>query len=560
MFKRINIILYFFLLFAFDTISSQDNFKIFIPKYIPERTGFEVSIITSNKFPEADKLDIYFLAEQNLTISKIEFWVDNIKRELPITSELILDYSEQFKKMTVEFSDTSIFNQEKFFQLVLYLKPGNTKSNSLKFFGEYLNGEKVIGRLVNSDLETDFNTSDFYILSLDYYQKSSIAENAISLGYNSYLNIAQMYNFEKTLEIGFWLKVKNFRSDFFKIIDWETNWVEYSISINDNQIVAIDSKDEELLPIKPYFVSNNIWYHFHLSLNRITNELSFYINGTQLSQTRIRNYINPDNLVFHFQNNESSGEILLEQFRIVEGNGSSSGIVRNSNYEDYYDDSSKVIFQMDFSETEMNELRTDKKISYEQIKFIKSDAPVFLRGPKANVKMMNNFYEVEWSGGSFSDADYYVLEKAVGNGEFTETGKVDAVNDREKTYSLLSEHIDQTEIIYFRIKQVNKDGSIVYSEVVKVGQGLIEDLIIGQNYPNPFNPTTTIEFDLLQDSDVEVIIYDLAGKEVAILYIGFLSAGSHKFKFDATGLPSGIYLYQIKTALSSQTRKMILAK
>jgi hypothetical protein len=153
-----------------------------------------------------------------------------------------------------------------------------------------------------------------------------------------------------------------------------------------------------------------------------------------------------------------------------------------------------------------------------------------------------------------------MLEKAVGNGAFSETGKADAVNDRDKTYSLLSQHNDQTEIIYFRIKQVNKDGSAVYSEVVKVGQGLIEDLIIGQNYPNPFNPTTTIEFDLLQDSDVEVLIYDLAGKEVAMLHIGILSAGSHKFKFDATGLPSGIYLYQIKTTLSSQTRKMILAK
>ncbi|MBP1683349.1 MAG: hypothetical protein H6Q27_913, partial [Ignavibacteriaceae bacterium] len=99
-----------------------------------------------------------------------------------------------------------------------------------------------------------------------------------------------------------------------------------------------------------------------------------------------------------------------------------------------------------------------------------------------------------------------------------------------------------------------------YSEVVKVGQGLIEDLIIGQNYPNPFNPTTTIEFDLLQDSDVEVKIFDLAGKEVAVLHTGFLSTGSYKFKFDATGLTSGIYLYQVKTPLSSLTQKMILAK
>lgn len=560
MFKRINIILYFSFHLAFETISSQDNFKLFVPEYIPEKTGFEVSVITSNKFPEADKLNIYLLPEQTLSINKIEIWIDNYKSELALTSEFISEYSEQFKKFTVDFSDTGKFKGENFFQIVLFLKPGHTIKNSLKFFGEYVKGEKVIGRLVNSDLETDFSEPDLYNISINYYQKSSISENAASLINNSYLNVAQIYNFHNSLEIAFWLKAKKINTDFFKIVDWETNRTEYTISINENQILSMDSKDDELLPIKPYFLSNNIWYHFHLSFNRITNELRFYVNDSELAQTQIRNYINPDNLLLHFQNIDPDGEILLEQFRLISDNGSPDVIHRNRIYEDYYDDSAKVLFQMDFSEAELNKFKAGKKISYEQIKLVKSDAPIFPRAPKVNVNLMNNYFEVEWNGGSFSDADYYVLEKAVGTGDFTEAGKIDAINDEEKTYSLLSEHFDQTEIIYFRIKQVNKDGSIVYSEVVKVGQGLIEDLLIGQNYPNPFNPTTTIEFDLLQDTDVEVKIFDLEGKEVALLHTGFLSAGSYKFKFDGTGLTSGIYLYQIKTPTSSQTRKMILAK
>jgi hypothetical protein len=107
---------------------------------------------------------------------------------------------------------------------------------------------------------------------------------------------------------------------------------------------------------------------------------------------------------------------------------------------------------------------------------------------------------------------------------------------------------------------VNKDGYEVYSDVVKVGQGVVDDLIVGQNYPNPFNPTTLIDFELLQDSEVEIKVYDLAGKEVALIHSGFLTTGVYKFKFDATGLTSGIYLYQITTKLSSQTKKMIFAK
>ncbi len=57
---------------------------------------------------------------------------------------------------------------------------------------------------------------------------------------------------------------------------------------------------------------------------------------------------------------------------------------------------------------------------------------------------------------------------------------------KRKSYSMLSEEFSQPEIVYFRIKQVNKDGSEVYSDAVKVGQGIVEDVIVGQNYPKSF--------------------------------------------------------------------------
>ena len=152
------------------------------------------------------------------------------------------------------------------------------------------------------------------------------------------------------------------------------------------------------------------------------------------------------------------------------------------------------------------------------------------------------------------------MERANDNNNFIEVTKALADNNENKAYSLLSEKVDHTEIVYFRIKQINKDGSVIYSDVVKVGQGIVDDLIIGQNFPNPFNPSTSIEFELIQDSDVEVKVYNLAGKEIALLHKGFLSMGVHQFTFDASGLSSGVYLYQIITPLSTQTRKMIFAK
>jgi len=560
MFKRIDIMLCFLLFFTFDKASAQDNFQVFIPEFIPSSGSFEVSIITSNKFSQSDKLNLFLLPDFSLIINKIELWVGDDKLQIPVHNESKPDYSEQYQKVSIDLSDTSLFTDGTFFQLVLHLKSSSEASNTLIFFGEFIGEGKTLGYLMSSDSKIMSDKPNIYKLSFNYYEKSFIAENAATVGYNSYLNLPMVYNFDEELAAEFWIKFKNFHSTFLKIINWETNWIEYYLSLNENQMLVINSKDNELFQIKPFFVSKNIWYHFSLNFNKKNYELSFLCNGEELTRIKVKNYLAFDNLVLHFQNELLSGEFNLDQLRLVNIAGSPVSIQSNKNYRDYLDDSSNVAFQLNLSEAELHDLLTKKNISYERIRLVKSDAPIFPRAPEVSIKLSNNFYEVEWKGGSFKDADHYVLERAVGSSDFIETGKQSAINSEEKTYSLLSENYNQTEIVYFRIKQINKDGSEIYSDVVKVGQGIIEDLIIGKNYPNPFNPTTLIEFELLQDTDVEVKVFNLVGKEVTKVHSGFLARGIYKFKFDASGLPSGIYLYQVSTPLSSQTGKMILAK
>ena len=561
MFKRINIMLCFLLLFTFDQSTAQDNFKVFSPEYIISPNGnFEVSIISSKKFPEAEKLNIYLLPELSLSINKIELWTQDEKIQLSVHLVYVDELSKQYQKVSIDFSDTSLFENDRYFQIILFLKSSRVTLNTLKFFGEFRNNESLIGKLTSSDEKIISDEPDQYELKFSYFEKFATPEFAASLTRDAYLNIPLVYDFNGILALEFWMKAKNFHSTFLEIINWETNWVEYTAIINDNQMLEFNSKDNVSALKYPYFISQNNWYHIEFDLNKIKSEFSLLVNGDEVARMKIRNYLALDNLVFHFKNEQSAGEIFLEQLRLIELDNSTTAISRNKNYSDYSDDSSRVVFQLNFNETELDNFINKKNASYERIKLVKSDAPIYPRAPKVNIKLLNNYYEIEWKGGSYQNVDYYVLEKAIGHNDFVDAGKKEANNDEEKSYSILSEMNDQTEIVYFRIRQINKDGSIVYSEVVKVGQGLIDDIIIGQNYPNPFNPTTIIEFELLQDSDVEVIIYNLAGKEISIIHKGFLASGSHQFKFDATGLPSGIYLYQIKTRLSSQTRKMILAK
>jgi hypothetical protein len=83
---------------------------------------------------------------------------------------------------------------------------------------------------------------------------------------------------------------------------------------------------------------------------------------------------------------------------------------------------------------------------------------------------------------------------------------------------------------------------------------------LSQNFPNPFNPTTTINFTLPKDGLVKLVVYDITGKEVKVLANEIRTAGYHSISFDASNLPSGVYLYKLSAGNFVETKKMILTK
>lgn len=83
---------------------------------------------------------------------------------------------------------------------------------------------------------------------------------------------------------------------------------------------------------------------------------------------------------------------------------------------------------------------------------------------------------------------------------------------------------------------------------------------LSQNYPNPFNPSTKIEYSLPKNSYTTIKIYNVIGKEVAILVDKFETAGNHIVSYDASNLPSGVYLYTLTAGDYSETKRMVLVK
>jgi len=109
---------------------------------------------------------------------------------------------------------------------------------------------------------------------------------------------------------------------------------------------------------------------------------------------------------------------------------------------------------------------------------------------------------------------------------------------------------------------VNVEPGEVSSEqtAVKAGQIIPKTFSLNQNFPNPFNPKTTITYSLPEQTHVKLEIYNMQGQLMTILENGTRSAGVHTAQWDASHVPTGIYLYKISTPQFTSMRKCMLVK
>ncbi len=114
--------------------------------------------------------------------------------------------------------------------------------------------------------------------------------------------------------------------------------------------------------------------------------------------------------------------------------------------------------------------------------------------------------------------------------------------------------------------QTAKDFSINVDDVT-FGGSLVDEMgevpslyALEQNFPNPFNPVTQISYALVESMNVRLAVYDMLGREIAVLVDGLQAAGTHELTFHAVNLPSGLYMYRIETPEGSTAKMMSLLK
>ena len=108
---------------------------------------------------------------------------------------------------------------------------------------------------------------------------------------------------------------------------------------------------------------------------------------------------------------------------------------------------------------------------------------------------------------------------------------------------------------FYGIKKGSKDNNKNYANSVN-----ITETVLLSNYPNPFNPSTVIKYNIAENTNVTLKVFDVLGKEVTTLVNEYKTKGAYDVKFNGTGLASGLYFYQLKAGNTNQIMKMILTK
>jgi len=189
--------------------------------------------------------------------------------------------------------------------------------------------------------------------------------------------------------------------------------------------------------------------------------------------------------------------------------------------------------------------------------------PVEMVSFKALARDQGWGYEVvlEWKTASETNNLGFEVLRSLNGVSFEKVGFISGSGSTtaSQAYSYTDKNVT-TGRYFYQLKQLDTDGTSKATDILEVRLAAPERYELGQNFPNPFNPTTEIMFKVKEEGKVQIQVFDILGRQVATLVDTHLAAGIHKVNFDGRALPSGMYLYMMKSAQYHEVKKMALIK
>ncbi len=152
-------------------------------------------------------------------------------------------------------------------------------------------------------------------------------------------------------------------------------------------------------------------------------------------------------------------------------------------------------------------------------------------------------------------------EVGMKNTEWKKVGFVQGAgtSNAPKEYSFTDSKLSSGRYAY-RLEQIDNNGAYKYSHSVEIEIAVPTEFVLSQNYPNPFNPTTNVEFGIRDACHVTLHVFDLLGREVAILVNEKKDAGRYSVQWDATRMASGVSFYTLQAGEYRDSKRLMLLK
>jgi photosystem II stability/assembly factor-like uncharacterized protein len=190
--------------------------------------------------------------------------------------------------------------------------------------------------------------------------------------------------------------------------------------------------------------------------------------------------------------------------------------------------------------------------------------PVELVSFTAVVKNRN--VELKWITSTELNNSGFEIQRSINEAPFEKIAFIPGYGTTTEVQQYIYVDENVSGFLRYRLKQIDYEGTFIFSDIVEVQSFLNLSFKLAQNYPNPFNPITNISYTLPKDSRVTLTIYNTLGEAVETLVSETQTASRYEVVWNATGQTSGIYFYTIEVSPTDgskafkKSNKMILMK
>jgi hypothetical protein len=173
---------------------------------------------------------------------------------------------------------------------------------------------------------------------------------------------------------------------------------------------------------------------------------------------------------------------------------------------------------------------------------------------------------LQWNTASEYNIDYFLIERQSASG-WNALAQINSQGDSPSghNYTYIDHSVTEGILFNYRLSSRDFDGAIIVhdqiaSASITGSSANATEYDLYQNYPNPFNPTTTISFTLPEAGNIRLVVFDVLGREIAVLANGHAEAGLHNVEFNASALSAGTYFYKLTAGDFSAVRKLMFVK